>query len=191
MPKIEPMLGPRRHRKLTGFAGIVLFACMFLPAVKGCGEPVYPVEMPMFLHPYLFGLAFAIAAVATTTRAMRVSILIIRVLAWLAVAGGVVCIPYGGLFGMVLVMVGLGLVAAIGASGFSERRAAVATIVVGAASTIWFGFWASSSDALIGAYVSLLSSIGLLTGGVAWLGELATLPEPPIVLPRAIARRHE
>src|SRR5947208_3485157 len=91
-PRVEPMLPRRRHRSITGISGAMLFACMFLPAVKGCGTPVYPVEMPMFLHPYLYGIAFAIGAGAVTARGMRATIVILRVLSWLAVAGGLVMV---------------------------------------------------------------------------------------------------
>src|SRR5512142_2236223 len=160
-PRVEPMLPRRRHRTLTGISGAVLFACLFLPAVKGCGEPVYPVEMPMFLHPYLFGVAFAIGAGAVTARGLRTTIAILRVLSWLAVAGGLVMAIAAPPIGIVELILGGILIAAIDTRGYSERRAAISAIIVGAGSTIWFGLWATSPDALIGVYLSLVGAIGL------------------------------
>ena len=189
--RVALLIGRRRHRAITGMSGAVLFACLFLPAVRGCDSSVYPIEMPIFLHPYLYGLAFAIGAGTITTRGMRVTIGILRALGVVAVAGGVVLTFVAPPLGLVEELVGAGLLAAIGARGYSERRAAATAIVAGVASTLWFGCWAMSVDALIGVYVSLVGALGLLAGGLVWLGELSGQPPSVIALPHAVARPRE
>src|SRR5438477_10197981 len=74
----ELELGRRRHRRLTAPAGLLLFACLFLPAVKGCSAPLYPYEMPMFVPPYVYGLALAIGAATVSARRLRRAITAIR-----------------------------------------------------------------------------------------------------------------
>jgi hypothetical protein len=171
--RVELELGKRRHRRITGPSGLLLFVCLFLPAVQGCHEPVYPITMPALVHPYLFGLVFALGAAAVTVRGMRNTIRALRGLAWLTIAGScllAVAIPD---IGVVELILGFGLLAAVGRRGYSERRAAITTIVVGALSLVWFGLWALSPDALIGVYLSSIGSAGLMVGGLVWLSETA------------------
>ena len=172
-PRVDLQLGKRRHRRITGPSGLLLFICLFLPAVKGCGEPVYPLELPELIHPYLFGLVLAGGASVLTIRGMRKTISALRLLAWLTIAGA--CVLAVMVPGMAIIELVLGfiLLAAIGQRGYSEKRAAITTIVVGLLSTLWFGAWAVSPDALIGVYLSTLGSVGLLVGGLVWLSETA------------------
>ena len=172
--RVEPELGRRRHRRLTAPAGVLLFACLFLPAVRGCEAPVYPLEMPMFAPPYFYGMALACAALATTARTLRVAITALRVVTLAAVAGSVMLIVVSPGLGIVEVAATAALLATIGVGGYSERRAALLATVVGAICTLWFGLWASSRDAMIGVYLSTVGAVGLLTGGLVWLGDLAT-----------------
>lgn len=188
--RVELEIGRRRHRRITGAAGLLLFVCLFLPAVKGCSEPVYPITMPMFWHPYLYGIVLAVGAATLTTRGLRYTIVALRVLAWLTViGGGMLAITEVSELGIAEILLGGLLVAVIGTRGYSERRLAMVAIVVGALSLIWFGLWAVSPDGLIGVYLSTIASLGLLAGGLIWLGELAVLDAAPIVLPHAQARR--
>jgi hypothetical protein len=171
--RVDLELGKRRHRRITGPSGLLLFVCLFLPAVEGCSEPVYPIAMPELAHPYLFGLVLAFGSAAVTVRGMRHTIRALRMLAWLTIAGScalAVIIPE---LGFVELILGFGLLAAIGRRGYSERRAAATTIVVGALSLVWFGLWALSPDALVGVYLSSIGSAGLMVGGLVWLSETA------------------
>jgi len=190
--RIEPEVGPRRHRRILGPSGLLLFICLFLPAVKGCSEPVYPVTMPMFVHPYVFGIVFAVGASSFTLRGLRRTILALRVVVWLTIAGSCVLAVMIPGIGFVEFVVGLGLLAAVGRRGYSEKRAAITAIVVGTCSVLWFGFWATTPDALVGVYLSTLGAAGLLAGGLVWLAEsgydAAHGWNQPDGIPRARAR---
>jgi hypothetical protein len=59
--------------------------------------------------------------------------------------------------------------------------------VVAAVSMLWFGLWCLEDGALIGVYLSLASSAGLLLGALLWRSELADRPladVPPARGPR-------
>jgi hypothetical protein len=56
-------------------------------------------------------------------------------------------------------------------------------------SVLWFGMWCLDSSALVGVYLSLVSSAGLLLGAVMWWRELAD--RPPVGVPPAVVRRRE
>lgn len=169
--RVDLELGRRRHRRITGPAGVLLFVCLFLPAVKGCSEPVYPATMPMFWHPYLYGLVFALGTARATVRSLRHTVVALRILAWLTVVGGALLLVAAGPLGLAELLLGALLLAIIGRSGCSERRVALTAILVGALSLLWFGLWSATPDALVGVYVSALASAGLLAGGLVWLGE--------------------
>jgi len=179
--------GTRRHRPLTGTSGLLLFACMFLPALRGCGsDPVVPLDVPPFLPPYLYGLAFAFVALARSQTGLVAGALALRLLgALVAFAGFVVFLVAPGI-GIVELTVGTVLLFAIGLQGASEVRLAVTALVIGATSTVWFALWSAADEALVGVYLSLGSSLGLFLGGIVWLLELWA--HPPTSVPRAILR---
>jgi hypothetical protein len=170
-PRVELELGRRRHRRITGPSGLLLFVCLFLPAVKGCDETVYPLSMPMFWHPYVYGLAFALAAAGVTVRHLRYSVLALRVLAWLTIIGGAFLVTVAGSIGIAELIIGACLLASIGRSGCSERRVAVTAITASTFSLLWFGLWVATPDALVGVYLAAFASVGVLAGGLLWLGE--------------------
>jgi hypothetical protein len=170
--RIELEVGPRRHRRVTAPAGLLLFVCLFLPAVRSCGETIYPLELPMFWHPYVYGLALALGACAVTVRGVRRITVMLRGLGWLTLAGAAVMAVVNPIIGIFQLVFATVLLAMVGTRGYSERRIAGTGIVVAAASLLWFGLWASSSGALVGVYLSLLASICLLTGALLWLSEL-------------------
>lgn len=189
--RIELEVGKRRHRRITGSAGLLMFVCLFLPAVKGCNEPIYPVTMPMFWHPYLYGIVFALGTATVSLRALRCTVVALRVLAWLTVIGAALLAIATGGPGIVELVVGGCLVALIGTRGYCERRMAYTAIAVGTLSTLWFGLWVVTDSALVGVYLSTIASLGLLLGGVVWLAELTLARPAPIGLPHAQALRRE
>jgi len=187
-PRIDLEVGKRRHRRITGSAGLLLFVCLFLPAVKGCHETIYPVTLPMFWHPYIYGGVFAAAGLTLTTRGLRYTVVALRVLAWLTVIGAAFLAIAAGGIGIVELMLGAVMVGLIGTRGYSERRIAATAIAAGACSLLWFGLWTFEPDALVGVYLSSIASVGLLVGGLVWLAELSRRRPVPIVIPRARAR---
>lgn len=66
----------QRHRAVTVPSGLVLFACLFLPMVRGCDESIYPTQAaaiawplaPLILLPYGLGLMAVIAALGRSPR---------------------------------------------------------------------------------------------------------------------------
>jgi hypothetical protein len=170
-PRVELELGRRRHRRITGPAGLLLFVCLFLPAVKGCNEAVYPVSMPMFWHPYIYGLVLALGTASVTVRHLHYTVAALRILAWLTIIGSAFLIVLAGGIALAELIVGVLLLAAIGKRGVSERRVAITAVGIAAVSLLWFGLWVATPDALVGVYVSALASAGLLVGGLVWLVE--------------------
>lgn len=178
---------PRRHRPLTGTAGLLLFVCMFLPAMKGCSAtPVLPLDVPPFLPPYLYGLVFALVAHARTARELVAGAVALRVLATIISFAGMVVFVVAPGIGIVELAVGLALIATVGTHGASELRVAATALVMGAVCTLWFGLWSATGDALLGVRLSLASSVGLLAGGAIWFVEAR---RPPARVPIAMVRR--
>lgn len=165
-------VGTRRHRRITAPSGMLLFACMFLPAVRSCGTSVYPTDMPYFWHPYIYGLALAVASFALTAHSVRLAVRTLRVLACVAIAGGAGLLLLSTGLGAIEIGLGAVLLGAIGLRGHAERRLAITGIVISAMCLLWFGLWAGSKDALVGVYLSLGASIFLLTGSLLWLSEI-------------------
>jgi hypothetical protein len=173
--RIAPGTRIRRHRRVTALSGVLLFACLFLPAVDACG-PVIPYRLPPVAPPYVFGLVFALIAISQTPRALRRGIAALRVVSLLVAVGGLVVMAILPEVGIPELGFGVALLAIIGLSRTSEARIAAAAIAVAAVSMLWFALWCLDDSALCGAYLSLAGSAGLLVGGVLWLRELAERP---------------
>ncbi|TMQ07905.1 MAG: hypothetical protein E6J90_42065 [Deltaproteobacteria bacterium] len=193
LPTMQRRRGPpvpgagsaRRHRRLTGLSGLLLFACMFLPAVKGCHQPVMAYEVPPFLPPYLYGLVFALTAIVWSRRGLALAMLALRVLGSLVVVASVVLVVIAPPIGVIELMIGALLLVTVGMFGTSEPRIVASGVMVGVVSVVWFGCWAVTPDALIGVYLALVSSVGLLAGCLAWLREL--VHRSPVDMPLAVA----
>src|SRR4051812_32980624 len=113
-PRVELELGRRRHRRITVPSGLVLFLCLFLPAVKGCNEPVYPITLPMLWHPYLYAVVIAVGTLFPTVRSIRRTVIALRVLAWLTILGSAALATFAGAIAFLELLAGGVLLAAIG-----------------------------------------------------------------------------
>jgi len=169
--RIVPQRPAPGHRALTGGSGIVLFACMFLPAVKGCHEAVMPFEVPPFLPPYGYGLVFALIAVSRTPRGLWLGVVALRALGALMVVSSIVLALLAPPVAIVELIVGAVLLVTAGLTGATEPGIAATGVAVGVVSVLWFGCWSATPDALIGVYLSLAGSLGLLVGCAAWWRE--------------------
>ena len=186
--RILPVSATRRHRSVLGTAGILLFICMFMPAMRGCSNsPVIPLDVPPFLPPYLFGLVFAAIALTRSSHGLITGVIAVRFLATLVSFAGFVVFLVAPSVGIVELTVGLVLLTAIGIGGVSELRLAATATLIGALCVTWFGLWTASVDALYGVHLSLVSSMGLLVGGALWVVEV--LIQPAAAVPRAVVRR--
>ena len=165
---------------------------MFLPAIKNCGDTIYPVEVPFVLPPYLVGLVLALAAIFHSRRALRRALLAIRLLTVAMFVLGLLLVSSS--IAMVVIVIltsvlfwwALGLRKNITSAAYQLARGGVCASVVFIA---WFALWCCdpSSDALFGLWLSLASSIGLLIGTLIWAVE-ANEPLDDDPVPSAHAR---
>ncbi len=192
-PSSETGKAPKapRHR-LIGTAGLLLFVCMFLPAVKGCHQPIYPVQTVVFTPPYLAGLVITVIALSKAghTKGWLFSL---KLLAWLT-AIGLAAMAIAGLeagWPALLILPAVGFVMALLSDAQEpDIRAAKLSGMFALASTFWFGWLAGASgdDGLFGLWISLVASVGLTIGCYAWWHAprpTAPYDPPPIDLPRA------
>lgn len=157
----------RRHRRVTGVSGIVLFACLFLPAIDACGT-VRPYQLPPLAAPYLYGLVFALIALSRTPRALSHGVVALRALAVFVVFSGVLLTAIVPEVGVPEIALGIVFLATVGLARTTELRVAASAIAVAAVSILWFGLWCLDDSARAGVYLSLASAAGLLLGGVLW-----------------------
>jgi hypothetical protein len=173
--RIAPGTRIRRYRRVTAVSGVVLFVCMFMPAVDACG-PVSPYQVPPVLPPYIYGLVFALIALSQTPRALRSAAVALRAISIaVAILGGFVMLIVPEI-GVLELGFGATVLLLVGVSRTTEPRMAVGAIAVAAVASLWFTVWCFDRTAMFGVYASLASSLGLLVGAVLWRREVAQRP---------------
>jgi hypothetical protein len=190
--ELEPPapLPRRRHRWITAPSGIVLAACVALPAVRVCGTPTYPYETPPLVTPYVLGLLVAILALVGARRAVAGLVIAIRCVVWVTVFGWGLFLVYivfsDAEIVPILVWLAIGaiLLGVFGRGPPDERAAIRVTLGTAALGIVWFGLWCFDPNAMFGIYLSAGASIGVLVGGLEWRREFVRDSVPPGV-PRA------
>jgi hypothetical protein len=173
----------KRTRGVLGGSGVLLFVCMFLPAVKVCDQPRYPTQAPLLCVPYEFGLACAIVAVTIATYPHVARWAMRAAAASLIFTGSAIIEPVGA----VPIVFGATMLWVIGGRRVEiERGLAGATMAMGVAFTMWF-FVLAIDDAMYGVALSLAGTIGILTAGAKWVFDLGPERAEPTI-PRATAR---
>lgn len=173
LPRRVPRGDRRRHRLVTGTSGLLLFVCLFMPAIDGCNGPVVPLDTPAFWPPYLYGFVFAFAALVRTRRGLIGATIALRTLAVMVILGGFVFALFSVPLGAFQIVYGMILLSAIGWTGYSEHRLAATAIAIASTSAVWFALWAATPAALLGVKLSLASALGLLVGSMLWMREAA------------------
>lgn len=168
---------PRRHRWLTVPSGWLLLACLLMPALEGCNEPIYPIMLPPLYSPYVLGMVVALAA-ASRTRACSNWGYALFALVWVTLVGwGIVAISAvvdDGLDRTGVLLGGCSLVLLLSASTrVSEQAIARTSLLSSACAVALFGAVTFDPDALWGVHVSLVAAIGLTIGSAWWCIESA------------------
>jgi len=197
-PDDPPLARGRAHRGIGVPGSVLLLLAMFLPALRVCNEPFYPLEAPMLLAPYLFGGTALAVFLATAPGTRRVWGILARVLGGLTLA-------MVGLIAHLVAFEGepLGVVLAIAwwpaAIAFArtcrgpapaELRLARAVALPGLGATVWFAVFLADKSVMWGMGVAFLGALLTTAGAVVWeldvRGQLTRdLVDP---MPRAIVR---
>jgi uncharacterized membrane protein (DUF4010 family) len=104
---------------------------------------------------------------------MRHAIRGLRAVTFVALTGSAVTLLLAPPVGVVELFASIMVLAILGWSGHSERRAAFAALAVGVLCTLWFGLWSATEEAMIGVYLATLGSAGLVVGSLVWLGDMS------------------
>jgi hypothetical protein len=175
-----PPTARRRHRVLTAPSGLVLFACLFLPAYRSCGEVDYAFDYWPFATPYLLGLLVALLALARSPRLRAALITAARVALGLTLLGWTVALLVQTAHdaGAILPLLAWCATAAVmiamfGIRGTDERAAIRIALATAALGIVWFTLWCLDPNALLGIQLAAAASGALLVGAVLWRRELS------------------
>lgn len=179
---------PRRSRRLFALpSGVVLVVAIFLPLVKVCDDPAYPIQVPFVWGPYVLGGLIIAMALVRTDRALRALVI---------TAQAIVALQWGG-FGIAILdddaaPWGLLLLVTVVAFWFGTRRgdpevrAANAVIGSGLVCVPWFALFAFDKDGMWGAWVSLGAALAVIASGLEWRRERRLAQLDPVPIARAL-----
>jgi hypothetical protein len=198
LPAIHTMLEPRA-RGLLSVPGVVLLACLFLPAMRVCNEPTAPISFPPCYGAYFGGIGILIMAFANRKRLLAVGASITPVLGIVSVGGilTLMCLDDRGNLTMRVAATGFGALTigtAIATVRYflrnppSSKTMAAIVVVQGLGSTLWASILAFDRNGMWGADVTAITGAVIVLGGLSWLvADAPVQVEAEPVLPRAIS----
>lgn len=185
---------PVRRRSALGVSGWLLFACLFLPTLRVCGDPMMPIQFPPTYGVYLGGLLIGFLGFATlrSRRGLFVAlsaIYLASAFTFLAFFIGAELAEAAGMIaGLVLTGVLVLAVRSLARAQFSERAVSIGCVIHAMVSLGWSSLLAFDPDGMWGAMVSvgaaslmLFASIGYAISAAAE----ARRATEPIPLPTA------
>ncbi|HEY1814606.1 MAG TPA: hypothetical protein VGG74_19780 [Kofleriaceae bacterium] len=177
-------------RTFAAIPSVVLVICLFLPALRVCGDPTTPITCPPVYAPYFGALGIALVALVRRGGLVKLGAAFTVVLDVVTV-GGIGALVVEDAHSLLWIPVACATLAAVFVAVSSIVRAtpsdrALATIAIvhGVATTIWATVLAFDPDGMWGAHVTLFAALALTVTSIVWLREHAD--EPP--LPPAIVR---
>ncbi len=187
---------PVRRRGVLGISGWLLFACLFLPTLRVCGDPMAPIQFPPTYGVYLGGIAVAVIGFSTLRRTRQAWLVVLMALylasiltyiaLWIGADGGTgIGLVLGAGFLALLVYT----VRKAWAARWSERAIAAGCVMHALVALGWSALLAFDPDGLWGAMVSLGATSLMLFAAVGYLSreqaEARKRLEEPIQLPVA------
>ena len=189
------MSEPVRRRGVLGISGWMLFACLFLPTLRVCGDPMMPIQFPPVYGVYIGGILVAVIGFSTLRRSRRNMLIALQGLylvtlftfaaLWL---GAVFAEGVGLLAGAVFLVLTWLLMRRTTLVPWTERAVAIACFVHAMVAAGWSALLAFDHDAMWGAQVSLgAASLMLFAAGGYLVHELkeARVPGESEQLPEA------
>ncbi|HEY1551247.1 MAG TPA: hypothetical protein VGG28_25635 [Kofleriaceae bacterium] len=172
-------------RSFTAVPGVVLIVCLFLPAMRVCGDPTAPITFPPCYVAYIGGIGVIAMALARGRRMLKFGAALPPTLAVLTVGGCLMgdaaTAPFIAIATLwCAVMVPWLIVRRMP----SERTMAVIALMQGLGSTAWATLLVTDKDGMWGADLTLCAGIALTIAAAIWVDAVAHVPE----LPRAIVR---
>lgn len=170
------MTAPVRRRGLLGISGWTLFACLFLPTLRVCNDPMMPIQFPPTYGIYLGGVLVAMIGLSTLRQRRRQALVAMHTL-YLATLLTFVALWIGGeiteLAGVIAGVVFLALLYLVirrsSRAAWSERSVAIACFVHAMVAAAWSALLAFDPDGMWGAQVSLAAASLMLFAAGGYL----------------------
>lgn len=190
------MSDPVRRRGVLGISGWMLFACLFLPTLRVCGDPMMPVQFPPTYGVYICGILVAVIGFSTLRESRRRALIGIQgiylasgltfVALWL---GGELAEWLGLLAGAMFLVVLWFVMRRSTLVKWTERAVAIGCFAHAMVSVGWSAMLAFDPDGMWGAQISLAaSSVMLFAAGGYLVQELKAAPPKDTTTPLPEAR---
>lgn len=149
--------------------GLLLFSCLFMPAVVRLGRPIRPIEVPWLAWPHFMGMLTAVGAGLALMRdrsGAMVIALSLYLLALAAVIGtSLAWWTHQAELSALLVGLAYALVATLPRRPWHLARA---VWICGSLASAWIGLATAFEMGLHGLWLALSGSLLLFVGGVLW-----------------------